>query len=267
MKLPVMAYTIVISLFLTILILLSVGYISEVPITEEHSLTNAINIAFEYGKDEEEIKEDLIEYYLRETSKKGNVEIIFHTVDAENGLLDVEIVKTYYWMGVEKKVNIRRVVIVDEPGEIPEIVSSKPIYWNKDMPFFKSVEVEPYVRYIKEDYVSLMLSLKEGPDGTYCAIKDGDFMFYVNSDNNGMREFPVDAGLLVLTTEFAEGNYIVYPVSKWLQDDALFNELLSTFSKTEYVEKWTFEENDINAIKNGDFSYGYYFNEGYCSFN
>ena len=266
MKIPVMAYTIVISLFLVILILLSVGYLSEVPITEEHALTNAINIAFQEGKDEEEIKEDVLQYYLRETSKKGDAEIIFHTVDAENGLLDVEVIKTYYWMGVKKTSNVRKVVIIDAPGEIPEIVSTEPIYWNKNIPFYESVTIDPYTRYIKEEYVSLMNSLKEGPDGTYCAVKDGDFIFYVNADNNGMREFPVDAGLLVLTTEFAEGNYIVYPISKWLQDETLFNELLNTFSNDNYVEKWSFEENDINAIKNGDFSYSYYFNQGYCEF-
>lgn len=266
MKLPVMAYTIVISLFLVILILLSVGYLSEVPITEEQALTNAINIAFVEGKDEEEIKEDFIKYYLSETSKNGDAEIIFHSIDAENGLLDVEVIKTYYWMGVEKTVSARRVAIIEAPGELPEILSTEPIYWNKGIPFYESVTIDPYARYISKDYVVLMNSLKAGPDGTYCAIKDGDFIFYVNADNNGMREFPVDAGLLVLTTEFSENNYIVYPVSKWLQDEALFNSLAGTFSKEEYVEKWSFESEDIAAIKNGDFSYSYYFNQGHCEF-
>lgn len=266
MKLSVMAYTIVISLFLTVLIVLSIGYLSEVPITEEQALTNAINMAFEAEKDEDEIKEDLINYYLAETSKRGDVEIIFHTIDAENGLLDVEVIKTYYWMGVKKEVNCRRVVIIEAPGELPEILSTEPIYWNKGIPFYESVTIDPYARYINETYVEMMANLKDGPNGTYLAVKDGDFMFYVANDDEATRAYPVDAGLLVLTTEFAEDNYVVYPVSKWLQDAELYNKLLTTFSKEGFAEKWSFEESNINDIKTGGFSYEYYFNQGHCEF-
>ena len=118
MRNVVISFTVVFCLLLTILSCCSVSFLSEVPITESKAVENAVSISLSKNIDkditDEELMADFMNYYLKETANKGSSDIRFHQVDAENGLLDVEVIKTYYWMGVKKEVNTRKVAYIEK---------------------------------------------------------------------------------------------------------------------------------------------------------
>lgn len=118
MRNVVISFTVVFCLLLTILSCCSVSFLSEVPITESKAVENAVSISLSKNIDkditDEELMAEFMNYYLKETANKGSSDIRFHQVDAENGLLDVEVIKTYYWMGVKKEVNTRKVAYIEK---------------------------------------------------------------------------------------------------------------------------------------------------------
>ena len=132
-----MAATIILCFMLTIMSVLTINSISSLKVSEQTSLNNAVDSAIraieldntENSENYEKVVNDLLQLIILQSSSDGNINIKILEANTKEGLLDVEVKKTYTWFGIKKDVTARRTVILEEfENPEPEYVKVKFVY-------------------------------------------------------------------------------------------------------------------------------------------
>lgn len=137
------------------------------------------------------------------------------------------------------------------------------------------------VRNISEEYYPFFRDdiMREG--NGFLARRDADgYLYYVNTSDefltldgtpNG-KKYAVDACLSCIVVPLGSNRYRVVPTSKWVTNGTCASLLTACFEDSdEFIQSWTFDENDIYTIKNqlitGTLDKNFYTNHyanGYC---
>jgi hypothetical protein len=137
------------------------------------------------------------------------------------------------------------------------------------------------VRNISEEYYPYLRTdiAKEG--NRFKARRDADgYLYFLDVNDNFLtldgtpngKKYPVDACLATIVEPVGGNIYMVTPISKWVTNGTCASLLTACFEKSdEYIQSWTFDENDIYTIKNqlisGTLDKNFYTNHyanGYC---
>ena len=160
-----MASTIILCFMLTILSILTINSIASTRVAEQTSLNHvvdasvkAIQLDKEYNKDNyEEIVNDLLQLILLQSTSDGNINVKILEANTNEGLLDVEVSKTYVWYGIKKQVVARRTVILEEFEHPPvdpatvmfiyydseDVASRKELIWREESTFEGAILKRP----------------------------------------------------------------------------------------------------------------------------
>lgn len=156
-----MASTIVLCFMLTILSVLTINSVAATRVSEQTSLNNvvdasikAIQLDKQYNQDNyEEVVSDLLQLIILQSTSDGNINIKILEANTKEGLLDVEVSKTYIWYGIKKQVVSRRTVILEEfenPPVDPATVmfiyddnDGNDIIWREDATFEGAILKRP----------------------------------------------------------------------------------------------------------------------------
>ena len=156
-----MASTIILCFMLTIFSVLTINSFSSTRVAEQTSLNNvvdasmkAIQLDKEYNRENyEEVVNDLLQLVILQSASNGKIEVKILEANTQEGLLDVEVTKTYTWYGVKKDVVARRTVILEEfenpPAEATTVrftftdVNNQDIIWRDDATFVGAILKRP----------------------------------------------------------------------------------------------------------------------------
>lgn len=132
---------------------------------------------------------------------------------------------------------------------------------------------EEYYPYLREDIAKQGDSFKarRDADGFLYFLDVNDNFLTLDGTPNG-KKYPVDACLTCVVEPMGGNIYLVTPISKWVTNGTCASLLTACFEKSdEYIQSWTFDENDIYTIKNqlitGSLDKNFYTNHyanGYC---
>ena len=117
-----MASTIILCFMLALMSILTINSISALKVSEQTSLNNAVDSAIDSIQLEgnasvdnyEQTVNDLLQLIIMQSNANGNINIKILEANTKEGLLDVEVTKTYTWFGIKKNVVSRRTVILEE---------------------------------------------------------------------------------------------------------------------------------------------------------
>ena len=115
-----MASTIILCFMLTILSVLTINSAAGMRVEQQTTLDTvvdasmkAIQLDKEYNQNNyEEVVNDLLQLILLQSASDGNIEIKILEANTKEGLLDIEVSKTYKWYGIKKNIVSRRTVVV-----------------------------------------------------------------------------------------------------------------------------------------------------------
>ena len=156
-----MASTIILCFMLTIFSVLTINSFSSTRVAEQTSLNNvvdasmnAIQLDKQYNRENyEEVVNDLLQLVILQSASNGKIEVKILEANTQEGLLDIEVTKTYTWYGVKKDVVARRTVILEEfenpPAEATTVmftftdVNNQNIVWRDDATFVGAILKRP----------------------------------------------------------------------------------------------------------------------------
>ena len=137
------------------------------------------------------------------------------------------------------------------------------------------------VRNISEEYYPFFRDDIMRDGDSFIARRDSDgYLYFINTSDefltldgtpNG-KKYAVDACLTSIVTPLGSNRYRVTPISKWVTNGTCASLLTACFEDSdEFIQSWTFDENDIYTIKNqlitGTLDKNFYTNHyanGYC---
>ena len=122
-----MTSTIIICFVLTLLSILTINSYTATKIEQQTTLDNVVNASIKSMELDEVVNEsnyeqmigNLNQLIVMQSDTKGTVEVKIVDANTQEGLLDIEVTKTYNWLGFKKKVVARRVIIMDEYDHPP----------------------------------------------------------------------------------------------------------------------------------------------------
>lgn len=133
MRTSIMASTIILCFMLALMSILTINSISSLRVSEQTSLNNIVDSAIKSIEEDreinadnyEEVMNDLLQLIILQSNANGNINIKILEANTKEGLLDIEVSKTYTWFGIQKEVKSRRTVIMEEfenPPAVPVTV-------------------------------------------------------------------------------------------------------------------------------------------------
>lgn len=156
-----MASTIILCFMLTIFSVLTINSVSSVRVEQQTTLDNVVDVSLKaiqldkvYNQNNyEEVVNDLLQLVILQSASDGNIEIKILEANTKEGLLDVEVSKTYKWYGIKKQIVSRRTVILDEfenpPAEMTNVMftykdnNNQEIVWRDDTTFVGAILKRP----------------------------------------------------------------------------------------------------------------------------
>lgn len=156
-----MASTIILCFMLTILSVLTINSAAGMRVEQQTTLDTvvdasmkAIQLDKEYNQNNyEEVVNDLLQLILLQSASDGNIEIKILEANTKEGLLDIEVSKTYKWYGIKKNIVSRRTVILEEfenpPAEATNVMfiyrdaNDQEIVWRDDSTFVGAILRRP----------------------------------------------------------------------------------------------------------------------------
>lgn len=122
MRVAITSLCIFICVVLTIGIVFTVNNYHTRKEEVESSLSQAISAAgkkiqLKDNNNPREIKKCIskfVQYLILETNSDSDIDVEILTCDVKRGILDVEVTEKYKWFGMNKKVSIRRTVVLEQ---------------------------------------------------------------------------------------------------------------------------------------------------------
>lgn len=128
MRTSIMAAVIILCFTLTLFSILTINSFSSAKLSAQTNLNASVDSAMHaltldnaYNSNTyENVVGDLLQQIILQSDSNGPIDVKILNANISEGLLDVEIVKTFTWMGLKRQVTCRRTVILEEYDNPPE---------------------------------------------------------------------------------------------------------------------------------------------------
>ena len=129
MRTSIMASTIIICFTFVLLTIMTVNSAYAKKVEQQTTLNNVVDASLksieldkEYNSlNYEDVVGDMVALIVAQSDTEGDVSVTILEANTKEGLLDIEVTKTYKWMGAVRQITTRRTVILEEFENPPSI--------------------------------------------------------------------------------------------------------------------------------------------------